>query len=89
MRQRYGLNDFGQSCLMARRLVEAGEERRDQPAEQFTLVDATTRQRLQSVRDGLLGLLALLEKPAGDVPLVLTAGDGPSKPARPARRGKR
>jgi DNA-binding transcriptional MerR regulator len=72
-----------------RRLVEVGEERRDEPAEQFTLVDATTRQRLQSVRDGLIGLLALLDKPTGEPSLVLTAGDGPSKPARPARRGKR
>jgi len=83
---------FGEGLTLAgarRRLEETGDERREAPAMEFSLVDATTRRRLQSVRDGLMGLLALLDKPAGEAPFALAADGGPSKPARPARRGKR
>ena len=53
-------------------------------------VDDTTRVRLQSVRDGLKGLLALLERPVSGVPFELMAATGTTeRPVRPARRGKR
>ena len=76
-----------------RRLEESKED--DGPvatAADFTRVDDTTRARLQSVREGLQGLLALLERPVSGVPFALVAApavtDRPAA-AKPARRGKR
>ena len=76
-----------------RRLEESKED--DGPvatAADFSLVDDTTRARLQSVREGLQGLLALLERPVNGVPFALVAaGAATDRPAaaKPARRGKR
>jgi len=74
-----------------RRLEESSED--DGPvaaAAEFALVDDTTRVRLQSVREGLKGLLALLDRPVSGVPLELMAATGTTeRPARPARRSKR
>ena len=76
-----------------RRLEESKED--DGPvatAADFSLVDDTTRARLQSVREGLQGLLALLERPVNGVPFALVAAEAATdRPAaaKPARRGKR
>lgn len=76
-----------------RRLEESRDD--DGPvatAADFSLVDDTTRARLQSVREGLQGLLTLLERPVNGVPFELVAAkaatDRPAT-AKPARRGKR
>jgi DNA-binding transcriptional MerR regulator len=76
-----------------RRMEESRED--DGPvatAADFSLVDDITRARLQSVREGLQGLLALLERPVNGVPFALVAAtaatDRPAA-AKPARRSKR
>jgi DNA-binding transcriptional MerR regulator len=86
---------YGEGLTLAgarRRLEEAKTERRaDAPAE-FALVDATTRARLRSVRNGLVAVLALLDKPArGSAAFALVAADAtrPATPAKAARRSKR
>jgi DNA-binding transcriptional MerR regulator len=85
---------YGEGLTLAgarRRLEEAKSERRpDAPAE-FALVDATTRARLRSVRDGLVAVLALLDKPAGGSAFALVAADAVTRsaPAKAARRSKR
>jgi DNA-binding transcriptional MerR regulator len=84
---------FGEGLTLAgarRRLEEAKAERRaDAPAE-FALVDATTRARLRSVRDGLVAVLALLDKPAGGSAFALVAADATrTTAAKAARRSKR
>lgn len=75
-----------------RRLEESREEDGPVAAADFSLVDDTTRARLQSVREGLQGLLTLLERPVNGVPFELVAAtaatDRPAAP-KPARRGKR
>ena len=76
----------------ARRRLE--ESAGDDPAAtaDFSLVDATTRARLKSVREGLLGVLALLERPVSGAPFELVAitgtTEGPAA-AKPSRRSKR
>jgi DNA-binding transcriptional MerR regulator len=73
-----------------RRLEETKDERQAEAPVEFSLVDASTRARLQSVREGLVAVLALLDRPAG-VPFELVAAEGPTRaaPAKPARRAKR
>ncbi len=75
-----------------RRLEESVDEGTTATAADFSLVDASTRARLKSVREGLLAVLALLERPLGGVPFELVAaagsGDGPAS-AKTARRSKR
>ncbi len=75
----------------ARRRLE--ESAADAPAAaNFSLVDATTRARLKSVRKGLLGVLALLERPVGAASFELVAVTGSTdRPAaaKAGRRGKR
>lgn len=78
----------------ARRRLE--ESRDDEgpvaTAADFSLVDDTTRARLQSVREGLQGLLALLERPVNGVPFALVAATATTeRPAavKPVRRSKR
>lgn len=71
-----------------RRLEESADEA--PPAAEFTLVDAATRARLRSVRERLVGLLALLDRPiepAGFALVAATAARGGS--AKSGRRGKR
>ncbi|MCC6988028.1 MAG: MerR family transcriptional regulator [Acidobacteria bacterium] len=60
-------------------------------AADFSLVDDTARARLQSVREGLQGLLALLERPVIGVPFELVAAKAATErpAAKPARRSKR
>ncbi len=78
----------------ARRRLE--ESRDDEgpvaTAADFSLVDDTTRARLQSVREGLQGLLALLERPVNGVPFALVAATATTErpaAAKPVRRSKR
>ena len=76
-----------------RRLEESKED--DGPvatAADFSLVDDTTRARLQSVREGLQGLLALLERPVNGVPFALVAATAATErpaAAKSVRRSKR
>lgn len=75
-----------------RRLEEPADEEPVATAADFSLVDATTRARLKSVREGLLAVLALLERPLGGVPFELVAAAGSSErpvAAKAARRSKR
>ncbi|HQZ40857.1 MAG TPA: hypothetical protein PLH72_17645, partial [Vicinamibacterales bacterium] len=75
-----------------RRLEESRGEGRVATAASFSLVDAATRTRLQSVRKGLLGVLALLERPLRGSSFELVAVTGTTdRPvaAKPARRSKR
>lgn len=72
-----------------RRLEEAAG---DGTAMEFSLVDAATRTRLRSIRDGLVALLAVLDKPLdpGGFQLVAApAATGAGEAVKPARRGKR
>ena len=84
----------GLTLAGARRRLE--ESRDDEgpvaTAADFSLFDDTTRARLQSVREGLQGLLALLERPVNGVPFELVAATGGTdRPAavKPVRRNKR
>lgn len=76
-----------------RRLEESRDD--DGPvatAADFSLVDDTTRARLQSVREGLQGLLALLERPVNGVPFALVAATATTErpaAAKSVRRSKR
>ena len=74
-----------------RRLEEPADDGPVATAADFSRVDATTRERLKSVREGLQGLLALLERPVSGGPFELVAATGPvDRPAaKAARRGKR
>lgn len=73
-----------------RRLEEAAEDGSAAPAD-FALVDATTRARLKSVREGLVKVLAVLDRPVGGVPFTLVAAAGPEERAAvvKTRRSKR
>lgn len=84
---------YGEGLTLAgarRRLEEEGPA--DAPEavdEELSFVDEGMRTRLRSVREGLQGVLALLERPLGGAPfeLVATAPDVPVAPkARRARR---
>jgi DNA-binding transcriptional MerR regulator len=72
-----------------RRLEESASEA--PPPGDFTLVDATTRARLRSVRERLVGLLTLLERPVAPADFTLvaaTASASRSGSAKSSRRGK-
>jgi DNA-binding transcriptional MerR regulator len=75
-----------------RRLEEAGgDETAASPAD-FSLVDEATRARLVSVREGLVGLLSLLDRPvdaAGFELLPATAAPVRGAVPKGGRRGKR
>jgi DNA-binding transcriptional MerR regulator len=76
----------------ARRRLEEPAEDGAASAADFSLVDATTRARLKSVREGLVKVLALLDRPVAGVPFALVAATGaPERPAaaKAARRSKR
>ncbi|MBP7778069.1 MAG: MerR family transcriptional regulator [Acidobacteria bacterium] len=76
----------------ARRRLEESAGDAPAAAANFSLVDATTRARLKSVRKGLLGVLALLERPVGGASFELVAVTGSTdRPvaAKAGRRGKR
>lgn len=75
-----------------RRLEESADDGAAAATADFSLVDATTRARLKSVREGLQGLLALLDRPVSVVPFELVPATGaPARPAaaKAARRSKR
>ena len=73
-----------------RRLDETVDDLPTSSVEEFSLVDEQTRTRLRSVRQGLQGVLTLLERPLGGAPfeLVATVTDAvdPVPKARRARR---
>ena len=73
-----------------RRLEETVDDLPTSSVEEFSLVDEQTRTRLRSVRQGLQGVLTLLERPLGGAPfeLVATVTDAvdPVPKARRARR---
>ena len=73
-----------------RRLEETVDDLPTSSIEEFSLVDEQTRTRLRSVRQGLQGVLTLLERPLGGAPfeLVATVTDAvdPVPKARRARR---
>ena len=73
-----------------RRLEETADETPASTLEEFSLVDEQTRTRLRSVREGLQGVLALLERPLGGTPfeLVAAATDAAAAP-KSARRARR
>jgi DNA-binding transcriptional MerR regulator len=65
-----------------RRLEEAAADATAAPSRaDFSLLDATMRDRLKSIRAGLVGVLALLERPVGPDGFTLVAS-----PERPVRR---
>ncbi len=74
-----------------RRLEEAVDD--DLPTssvEEFSLVDEQTRVRLRSVRQGLQGVLTLLERPLGGAPFELVAtATGAVTAAPKVRRARR
>ncbi len=74
-----------------RRLEETVDETPSSSVEDFALVDERTRTRLRSVRQGLQGVLALLERPIGGspfelVPVMTVAVASAPKGGRKARR---
>lgn len=85
---------YGEGLTLAgarRRLEEASGERPVSSDEEFSLVDEGTRIRLRSVRQGLQGVLALLERPLGvaSFELVATTPDAPAAAPKAARRARR
>ena len=85
---------YGEGLTLAgarRRLEEASDETPVSSGEEFSLVDEATRTRLRSVRHGLQGVLALLERPVGVAPfeLVATAPVVPVAAPKAARRTRR
>jgi DNA-binding transcriptional MerR regulator len=73
-----------------RRLEETVDDLPTSSVEEFSLVDEQTRTRLRSVRQGLQGVLTLLERPLGGAPfeLVATVTDAVN-PVPKARRARR
>ena len=74
-----------------RRLEETVDDTPAPSVEDFALVDEQTRARLLSVRQGLQGVLALLERPIGGapfelVPVATVAVTSAPKGGRRARR---
>lgn len=72
-----------------RRLEESADDDTASTTVDFSLVDANTKARLQSVREGLVSVLALLERPVGGLPFELVPATGTterSAAAKPARR---
>lgn len=94
---------YGEGLTLAgarKRLEETAAEAADaaadaavEPAgEAFSFVDDTVRDRLRSVRAGLAGVLALLERPLdGDRFTLVPSSAAPARraPAKPARRNAR
>ncbi|MEZ5416514.1 MAG: MerR family transcriptional regulator [Vicinamibacterales bacterium] len=73
-----------------RRLEETATERPGGSGEEFSLVDAATRRRLQAVREGLMAVLAMLDRPAGGAaPFTLTDGAPAGGAKKAARKGRR
>jgi DNA-binding transcriptional MerR regulator len=76
---------FGEGLTLSgarRRLEEAAADATAAPSRaDFSLLDATMRDRLKSIRAGLVGVLALLERPVGPDGFTLVAS-----PERPVRR---
>ncbi len=74
-----------------RRLEETADDTPASAVEDFALVDEQMRTRLRSVRQGLQGVLAMLERPLGGasfelVPVATDAVAPVSKGGRKARR---
>ncbi len=85
---------YGEGLTLAgarRRLEETVDETPASSGEEYSLVDEQTRQRLRSVRDGLQGVLALLERPAAGAHFELVAAtpDPPAAAPKAARRARR
>lgn len=81
----------GLTLAGARRRLEETESE-TAPSGDFTLVDAATRARLRSVRERLVGLLTLLDRPlepAGFTLVAATASASRDGSAKNSRRGKR
>jgi DNA-binding transcriptional MerR regulator len=73
-----------------RRLEETAAERPADGAAEFSLLDAATRRRLQAVREGLVAVLAMLERPVGVTAPVAVAAAAPAGADRKAaRKGRR
>ena len=73
-----------------RRLEETVDDLPTSSVEEFSLVDEQTRTRLRSVRQGLQGVLTLLERPLGGAPFELVATVTDAVAAAPkARRARR
>ncbi len=73
-----------------RRLEEPVDDLPTSSVEEFLLVDEHTRSRLRSVRQGLQGVLTLLERPLGVAPFELVATVTDAVAAAPkARRARR
>lgn len=84
---------YGEGLTLAgarRRLEETAAERPADRAAEFSLLDAATRRRLQAVRDGLVALQALLDKPIGaSAPFALVANAPAAADRKAARKGRR
>jgi len=85
---------YGEGLTLAgarRRLEETAEDHPVVADEELSLVDDEMRTRLRSVRDGLQGVLALLERPLVGTPfeLVATTPDVPVAAPKAARRARR
>jgi DNA-binding transcriptional MerR regulator len=73
-----------------RRLEESADDTPASSIEDYSLVDEQTRTRLRSVRQGLQGVLALLERPLGGASFELVAATPDlTVPAPKARRARR
>lgn len=87
-----GLTLSGARRRLEEQAAEAADPDADSPAADFSLLDASTRDRLKAIRDRLVQVLSLLERPVGGVPFELVAATGTTdRPAaaKPARRSKR
>lgn len=84
---------YGEELTLAgaRRRLEEAKDEPPTPAMEYSLVDATTRARLKTVRAGLVAVLALLDRPAGGAAFELVAAEAPHRVAAPkvVRRTKR
>ena len=73
-----------------RRLEESADDTPASSIEDYSLVDEQTRTRLRAVRQGLQGVLALLERPLAGAPFELVAAATDAAPApKAARRARR
>lgn len=86
---------YGEGLTLAgarKRLEEAAEEPVGVDADAFSFVDHTVRERLRSVREGLAGVLALLDRPLdGDRFTLVPSSAAPARrvAAKAARRSAR
>ena len=72
-----------------RRLEESPDDTPGSSVEEYSLVEEQTRTRLRSVRQGLQGVLALLERPVASAPFALAAPTANGAPAAKSRRARR